>query len=100
MGVTFRKRYPPQRVLKVQRNLPIFEAGGNDGDMEARIARLEAAVEKLSDGLTDVRVQLATLSERINNMPTKGFVFAAMSGVGAAIVMALTILSQLGYLNG
>lgn len=44
-------------------------------------------------------MNIATLTERISHLPSKGFVFAAMSGVGAAIVVALTILGQLGFLS-
>lgn len=67
------------------------DGGGTYDGMEGRISKIE-------DAIVDVKVNIATLAERISHLPSKGFVFAAMSGVGTVVVAALTILGQLGLL--
>lgn len=55
--------------------------GGTTGNMEARVARLEAHVEILRtdsaatrSDVGDIRLDLATLTERVAHLPSKGFV--------------------------
>jgi hypothetical protein len=55
--------------------------GGTSDGMEARVARLEAHVEILRGDsaatradVADIRLSLATLTERIAHLPSKGFV--------------------------
>lgn len=71
-----------------------LKGGGGSGTFDG----MEGRISKLEDAVVEVKVNVATLSERIAHLPSKGFVFAAMSGVGAAIVIALSILGQLGFL--
>ena len=77
--------------------------GGPFNGMEARVARLESdvghiktdigeikqAVKALQDVVTTLRVDLATLTERVRHLPTKGFIVTAtVTGlaVGAALI--------------
>lgn len=62
--------------------------GGNGGYMEARIARLETAADRVDDRLRSVEVGIATLSERVAHLPSKGFIVTAT-------VSAITLLSAL-----
>ncbi|TBN48491.1 hypothetical protein EYF88_13370 [Paracoccus sediminis] len=56
--------------------------GGGDG-VEARLQRLEARVEKVDDRLRGVEINLATLSERVAHLPSKGFIITSLAtGVG------------------
>lgn len=58
--------------------------GGTSDGMDARVARLEAHVETLKadsaatrGDVADIRVSLATLTERVAHLPGKGFVISA-----------------------
>ncbi len=77
--------------IEQAKGLQSGDGGGTFGGMDGRISKLE-------DAVVEVKVNIATLAERIAHLPSKGFVFAAMSGVGATIVIVLTILGQLGFL--
>lgn len=55
--------------------------GAGGGGMEQRIGKLESSVDKLddrfhdlSDKLAGVRVDVATLAERVKHLPSKGFI--------------------------
>lgn len=75
--------------------------------MEARVARLESGVGHIKDALmalkndarelarnvTDIKVGLATVTERVNNLPTKGFVVSV-------VLAALAVIAALFVLQG
>jgi hypothetical protein len=78
--------------------------GGPFDGMEARVARLEAdvghiktditdikqAVRGLQDNVTALRIDAATLTERVRHLPTKGFIVTATTAtlvlIGALVV--------------
>lgn len=75
--------------------------GGGDGtfdDME-RIERLEKAfekldgrVDKLAEQVSDLRVQSATLVERVSHLPSKEFIYKGIAGL-VAVMGALAVLA-------
>jgi len=91
---------------------PIMQSGGGGGNgssgaMEARVARLEADVEhiktdigdikseiqSLSVQTTEVRINIATLTERITHLPTKGFIVKTVL-VALAVIAALFVFQS------
>lgn len=81
------------------------DGGGMPPEMEARIAVLEAHVSHIQTDVTDIKGELkglradvtglqtglATLTERVAHLPTKGFIVNAVIGLGA-FVAVLTAL--------
>lgn len=68
------------RLLRDQARLPSGGGGGNSGDVEPRIARLEAHMEHVRAELAklgSMPVQLAELKVRVDHLPTKGFIVTA-----------------------
>lgn len=67
--------------------------------MEVKIARLEANVEHIQGNMVEVKqrltglegrvggveINLATLTERVAHLPSKGFIVATVVGVGAVL---------------
>ncbi|MBO9377886.1 hypothetical protein GG804_14020 [Sphingomonas histidinilytica] len=69
---------------------------GTYGDMEARVARLEAHMEHVRSGLDKLGglpVQAAKLEERVAHLPTKGWMVGAMA-TGLAIIAALIAFGE------
>ena len=50
------------------------DGGGNSGDMERRLALVEDSVKELRRDVGDIKVDLATLKERVAHLPGKGFI--------------------------
>jgi hypothetical protein len=64
------------------------------------IARIKGDVSALRDGVYDLKVNAATLNERVAGLPTKGFIVTAVM-VALAIVTAVTLFqSQIRDLAG
>lgn len=61
------------------------DGGGTFDDMEDRVRRLETRLDKFADDVTDIKVNLATLIERVSHLPGKGFIVSA-------VVTAITII--------
>jgi hypothetical protein len=87
--------------------------GGIFDDMEARVRVLETHIDYIRDGVvktennveamrsdvSEMKVDLATLKERITHLPGKGFIITAATGAVGAIIALLTLLSRLGLLS-
>jgi hypothetical protein len=83
-------------------NADALQTGGGGGTyngMDAKIEALEKRVEKFESKLdviakevVDLRVQTATLTERITHLPSKEFIFKGIAGLVAAMV-AVSVLS-------
>lgn len=60
--------------------------------MEQRVGRLERQQEQLARDVTDLRVAVATISERVAHLPGKGFIVTATSTtialIGALVLFA------------
>jgi uncharacterized coiled-coil protein SlyX len=95
-------------------DLPLRGGGGGgtfDG-MEGRIARLEADVSHIKTDLGEIkgslgalnthvseaRVNIATLTERMGHLPTKAYIGVAVTACAAAAITGLTLLSRFGWL--
>jgi hypothetical protein len=81
--------------------------GGTSGGMEGRIARLEAHMEHvLSDtsalkaDTSKMKTDLATLTERVAHLPSKGFIvavtLASLTLVGAISIFGTNIRALFG----
>jgi hypothetical protein len=78
--------------------------GGGGMDMDRRVARLEGQFDKLDtkiDGLGGrvggVEVQLATLTERVAHLPSKGFIVTALATTIAVVSGLAAIARGLGF---
>jgi hypothetical protein len=86
--------------------------GGTFGGMEARVARLESdvghikadvgeiksAIKDLNTHMSEARITIATLTERMSHLPTKGYIGAWITAGAAAVITGLTLLSRFGWL--
>jgi hypothetical protein len=86
--------------------------GGTFDGMEARIARLESDVGHIRDDLVDlkndgrdlrksvaeIKVGMATLTERVNNLPTKGFIVTTVLTTLAVIAALIVFQGNLQQL--
>lgn len=95
-----------------RRPLKTGGGGGRFDDMEGRVARLEAdvahlvkQVDRIDARLVSVesdvgtmKVSLATLTERVAHLPSKGFVVTSTITSIVALTAILTLLSKLGIL--
>ena len=74
--------------------------GGGSGPVDDRVSRLEGRVDKVIDELGGVKVNIATLTERVSHLPSKGFIVttttAALALVAAIAVFADNIKAALG----
>lgn len=68
------------------------DGGGMDGDMEARVTKLEGQFDKLNDKVDGLRIDVAVLNERVSNLPSKGFIVTAT--VGALALFSAIVLLQ------
>lgn len=100
-----------QRSLQAANDGPAALKSGGGGDtfdpMEARVTVLEKAVERidgkmdtLSKDLVDLKIQTATLVERINHLPTKEFIYKGIAGLIAAMVAVSVLGPKLQTLFG
>lgn len=71
--------------LRAETHLTSGPGGPSDGDMKARVARLEDKVDRLDDRVRGGENQLATLIERVSHLPTKGFIVSALL-IGLAVI--------------
>jgi hypothetical protein len=102
---------------ELRKELEKFKVGGGGGGgtvdgMEARVARLEADVSHIQSDIGEIkstlksldahvseaRVTVATLTERIGHLPTKAYIGMWITGGITVAVGALTLLSRLGWL--
>ena len=88
----------------VEPGLPLFGGGdgGTSGGMEARLAKLEAHMEHVLEALRKLAPlpeRLATLDERVDHLPGKGFVVTAAMGTIAGVVALMGLLQHLGFLH-
>ena len=68
-----------QRLARENQSLKQGGGGGTSGGMEGRVSRLEARFDKMVDETAEIRVNLATLTERVSHLPSKGFIVSVVS---------------------
>jgi hypothetical protein len=76
--------------------------GGNFGDMEARVAKLEAHMEHVRGELAKLAslpVEVATIKTKVEHLPGKGFVVTSAITTVAAVTGLLVLLQRLGVLH-
>jgi len=96
-SVIRRLRTENDALIRENDALKSGSGGGTSGGMESRVAKLEAHVEALrTDGAAvkkdvgDIKVGVATLTERVTHLPGKGFVVTATTtsiGLLTAIIL-------------
>lgn len=84
-----------------KRHLKPSDDGGNSGDMEPRLARLEAHMEHAQSDLTglkgdvrDIRDRLARLEEKVSHLPGKGFIVGSTVTTLALITALIAFQEQ------
>ena len=83
-------------------NLPPTGQRGSGGEMEPRIARLEAHMENVRGELVKlatVPVDLAIVKTRVEHLPGKGFVVTAALATVAGVSGLIGLLQHLGILH-
>jgi hypothetical protein len=70
--------------------------GGGDG-MEPWQASVEKRLDKLESGLTDVQVGVATLTERVAHLPSKGFI---VTGFVTTLVLIAALVAFAEKIQG
>lgn len=73
----------------------LAKRGGGGGGHLDRISRLEARVDRMSEELAGTRVNLATLTERVAHLPSKGFIVAALLSTLAVVAALITFGEKL-----
>ena len=68
--------------------------------MDAWQASIEGRVHKTEDALTDIKVDLATLTERVSHLPSKDFIVKAVVGTGAVLAALNLFAPKLQALLG
>lgn len=81
-----------ERNADIPRRLAKDDGGGNDGGMEARVAKLEAVAEHLRRDVDDLRADVKELRRDVHGIRTTDFrlIFGAIIAVslGLAGIMA------------
>jgi len=97
----------PDGLAVLERLLKNGGGGGNSGGMDEKIAALEKRVDRfegkidgLSKEISDLRVQTATLTERIAHLPSKEFIYKGIAGLVAAMVAVSVLAPKLQGLFG
>ncbi|WP_374412691.1 hypothetical protein [Novosphingobium colocasiae] len=86
-------RIHQDRIEIVRRDLKGPGGGDTSDGMEARVAKLEDKVDKLTDRIGGVEVNLATLTERIAHLPSKSYIDGRLL-VLLTVVAALIAFSE------
>lgn len=75
------------------------DGGGTSDGMEPRVKRLEDRLDKLYDKVGAVEVGIATLTERVAHLPSKGFIVTSLATavviIGGLVMMADRIKGML-----
>ena len=80
-------------LLAENERLKSSGGGGTSDGMDGRVSRLEGRVDKLGDDVSAIKVSLATLTERVAHLPSKGFILTALCG-GVGFLSAVFLLAE------
>lgn len=69
--------------------------GGNSGDMERRLALVEDAVKELRRDVGDIKVDMATLKERVAHLPGKGFIVSVSLTILVILAAFITFADKI-----
>lgn len=100
LGIVRRFKEENGRLMKENQALKSGGGDGTSGTMEARVSRLEQRADKLADDVANIRSDLATLTERVSHLPSKGYIdarlLAMLTVIAALILFADKIKALLG----
>jgi len=68
--------------------------------MDAWQTSIEGRVGKNEDTLTDIKVELATIKERVSHLPSKDYIIKAVVGTGAVLAVLNVLAPKLQALLG
>jgi peptidoglycan hydrolase CwlO-like protein len=68
------------------------------GNLKSEIEDIWGTLKELNTQVSDARIAIATLTEGIAHLPTKGYIGTLIAAWAAAIITALTLLSRFGWL--
>lgn len=92
-----------QRDNESRRPSRDLKGGGGDGTsdgMEARVNRLEGRLDKMTDKIGAVEVNLATLTERVSHLPSKGFIVSSALATITLLTAVMIFADKLRALIG
>ena len=83
---------------------PANDDGGDGMDpwqasVEKRLDSLDSRMGRVETGLSDVKVNVATLAERITHLPSRGFVVTSAVGTVTALTAIIIFLQKIGLLT-
>lgn len=68
--------------------------GGDGGDMDRRLAAIEAKLERLDDRNRESEKHLAVMNERLAHLPSKGFIVSVVTASCALIAGIVVFVSN------
>lgn len=83
---------PPLRLVHDASRLKSSDGGGTSDGMEERVKRLESDVSDVKKIVTDIRVTLAGMDERMKHIPTRWDVFLMVVAIVGLIGTVLKFL--------
>jgi chromosome segregation ATPase len=88
------------RVARLESDIGNLKSdiGNLKSDIKSESGNVRSEIKDIWEALKELKTQVATLTERVNHLPTKGYIGTLIAAWAAAIITALTLLSRFGWL--